>query len=255
MHFSIAATLLIALNPLPLLAFPALSFRGVENRPNAISAQLAWDALLGKRGPATASVALDGPPCDMSLAKMPSAGLALSHVVVGRGTQNYTCASPTDTPKPAGALASLYDASCIAASYPSLLAAMPPVALDNSLPKPVSANKVSKNSITPALAGTHYFTNLTTPFFDMDTALHAYGRGGFAKVAGTPAPEGAPVGPKGRGNGSVPWLKLGSVSADEGWQEVYRVNTAGGQPPSSCEGMPKTFTVEYAAEYWMWKRA
>ncbi len=185
----------------------------------------------------------------------PSADLTLSHVVVGRGTQNYTCASASDAPKAAGALASLYDASCIAASYPSLLAAMPPVALDNSLPKSVSTTKASKNGLTPALAGTHYFTNLTTPFFDMDTALHAYGRGGFAKVAGTPAPEGAPVGPKGRGNGSVPWLKLGGVSADEGWQEVYRVNTAGGQPPSSCEGMPKTFTVEYAAEYWMWKRA
>lgn len=72
MHISMAATLLIALNPLPLLAFPTISSRDVEKRPSAVSAQLAWDALLGKRGPATASVPLDGLPCDMSLAKMPS---------------------------------------------------------------------------------------------------------------------------------------------------------------------------------------
>jgi hypothetical protein len=31
-------------------------------------------------------------------------------------------------------------------------------------------------------------------------------------------------------------------------QEIYRVNTAGGNPPATCAGMPATFEVEYAAE-------
>ncbi len=32
-------------------------------------------------------------------------------------------------------------------------------------------------------------------------------------------------------------------------QEVYRVNTAGWNPPATCAGMKSTFEVQYAAEY------
>lgn len=62
------------------------------------------------------------------------------------------------------------------------------------------------------------------------------------------------------GSKPVPWLKLqtqtpnGDVNpADDlgGVKEVYRVNTAGGAAPSTCNGMPATFEVQYAAEYWI----
>ncbi len=41
----------------------------------------------------------------------------------------------------------------------------------------------------------------------------------------------------------------GASGATGNLQEVYRINTAGGNPPATCEGMKSTFEVQYAAEY------
>lgn len=55
--------------------------------------------------------------------------------------------------------------------------------------------------------------------------------------------------------GAVAWLKLDAKSDDgQIFQEVYRVNTAGGSPPKSCEGMQEAFEVQYAAEYWLFEK-
>lgn len=63
-------------------------------------------------------------------------------------------------------------------------------------------------------------------------------------------------GPGDNGEGAVPWLKL-TAQDPKGQilQEVYRVNTAGGSPPTSCQGMAATFEVQYAAEYWVYEAA
>lgn len=54
----------------------------------------------------------------------------------------------------------------------------------------------------------------------------------------------------------MPWLKLTARSGATGnLEEVYRVNTAGGNPPATCAGMPATFEVQYAAEYWFYQKA
>jgi hypothetical protein len=41
---------------------------------------------------------------------------------------------------------------------------------------------------------------------------------------------------------------------DEGCvaKEIYRINTAGGNPPESCTGQKEAFEVEYSAEYWFY---
>lgn len=57
------------------------------------------------------------------------------------------------------------------------------------------------------------------------------------------------------GYGNVPWLQLQAevVEGSEGIvQEVYRLNTAGGVPPSTCAGQQGSFEVQYAAEYWLY---
>ncbi len=66
------------------------------------------------------------------------------------------------------------------------------------------------------------------------------------------------------GSAAVPWLKLSVVTPDAplvveqvdyrpGVKEVYRVNTAGGNAPSSCVGkVGTTFVQQYAAEYWFY---
>lgn len=53
------------------------------------------------------------------------------------------------------------------------------------------------------------------------------------------------------GTGAVPWLAL--VAKDEypsvGLKEVFRVETAGGNPPKSCAGIEGVISVPYAAAY------
>ncbi|KAM0713473.1 hypothetical protein Q7P37_010435 [Cladosporium fusiforme] len=190
--------------------------------------------------------------CDLKNAVMPAApiplpppasGRMLSHVAIGRGNQNYTCdlSNSTAIPVPAGAVATLFNVSCLAADMPELLARICPIALDLPIPSAQDAN----SPIYQGMSGHHYFTDNTTPFFDLDTGAHAYGNGAFKKGDSTPAPEDSVPGPYGDGNGSVAWLRLDAKTAASGqaFQEVYRLNTAGGQPPKTCQGMPETFEV------------
>lgn len=177
----------------------------------------------------------------------------MSHVSIGRGTQNYTCdlSNSTATPVAIGATASLYNVSCIAANHPALLEMIPGIAIN--LPLPSSSSAMSP--INMDLAGHHYFLDATTPFFNLDTEMHSYGLGAFKKANGSSAPEGSVVGVDGAGMGAVPWLKLTEKVGVEGSQklkEVFRVNTAGGQPPATCQGQQESILVQYAAEYWVY---
>jgi hypothetical protein len=172
-------------------------------------------------------------------------------VAIGRGTQNYTCdaANATATPVPVGAVATLFNVSCIAADMPALLQQLPMIALD--LPVPTSDDPNSP--IVQDMSGHHYFLDDTTPFFNMDTSLHQYGMGAMAKANSSDAPAGAYVGQYGKGDGAVTWLTLDAKS-DGTWKQVYRLNTAGGVPPKMCTDMQPyqaAFEVPYAAEYWL----
>ena len=99
------------------------------------------------------------------------------------------------------------------------------------------------------LSGHHFFTNITTAFFNLDTAEHTWGTVEAKKVSNSSAPANAPRGDNGMG--SVAWLKLSGFEGD--FKEVYRMNTAGGQPPKTCNGTTGTFEVNYAAVYYVWK--
>ena len=156
-------------------------------------------------------------------------------------------------PIAAGALATLFNVSCLAADMPELLARISPIALD--LPIPVAPSTTDPSSpIYQGLSGHHYFRDASTPFFDLDTGAHRYGFGAFKKGDSTPAPKNAMMGPYNEGHGPVAWLRLDAKSEGgdgQVFKEVYRLNTAGGQPPKTCEGMPTAFEVPYAAEYWL----
>ncbi|KAK5134498.1 hypothetical protein LTR08_006415 [Meristemomyces frigidus] len=183
----------------------------------------------------------------------PAPGLSLSHVAIGRGTQNYTCdlSNATAIPVAVGAVATLFNVSCVAASAPDLLAQLPAIALN--LPIPTTTNKAS--AAYQDLSGHHYFTDPTTPFFNLDTPLHTYGTGAFKKANSSAAPPSAPLGQHGTGNGSVAWLKLDAKNtAGQIFQEVYRTTTAGGNPPLVCTDMPAAFEVQYSAAYWLFEQ-
>jgi hypothetical protein len=177
-----------------------------------------------------------------------SAGLTLKHVAIGRGTQNYTCSTTNATAAPVsiGAFATLYNATCVASTYPDLLTALPNVALQFNL---TSNDQATLSPSYLAISGHHYFSNTTTPTFDLDTASLNLGFAPCSKNNTVNAPPGAPLGQGGEGNGSVAWLKLLTRDGSTGnLEEVYRVNTAGGNPPATCAGMPATFEVQYASE-------
>ncbi|KAL8744407.1 MAG: hypothetical protein Q9190_003339 [Brigantiaea leucoxantha] len=200
--------------------------------------------------------------CDMSSATMPSIsglpppsqGLSIYHVGVGRGTQNYTCdpAQPSSTPTAIGALATLYNMTCLSAVAPGAFGRLTRSAILVPAPAP-GQNLFPANA---AVSGHHYFT-AAAPTFNLHTQTANFGID-FAKVdTKVPAPSTAALGSD--GSKAVPWLKLlvqdapaGSLPADtlSGVKEIFRVNTAGGSAPTTCEGQPASFQKEYAAEYW-----
>lgn len=229
------------------------------------------------------------PTCDMSLAKLPvasefhlanvytqkqstnielpapdalpdvSPGLVLKHVAIGRGTQNYTCdtTNTTAAPTAAGAVATLFNASCIAGTYPDLLNMLPRVSMAFNLTASTSGAyaknllPTSSNSrLAPGnyvISGHHYFVDSTTPYFTLDTDTLKLGVIPCSKKAAVSAPADAAKGQL--GESAVPWLKLTAKEGATGrLQEVYRVETAGGSAPSTCAGMPASFQVEYSAQ-------
>jgi hypothetical protein len=170
----------------------------------------------------------------------------LKHVAVGRGTQNYTCDinNATAAPVQIGAMATLFNASCVASTYPDLAIMLTKLALQFNL----TDDEATLGPSNLAISGKHFFTNTTTPFFDLDRPNLELGEAPCAKINSTAAPTDAPKSPNGAT--AVPWLKLQTRNgATGGLQEVFRVETAGGSAPAVCGGMPASFEVQYSAQY------
>ncbi|KAI2471885.1 hypothetical protein F4781DRAFT_428889 [Annulohypoxylon bovei var. microspora] len=200
------------------------------------------------------------PVCDLSKAQMaaaptplpaPSAGLTLKHVAVGRGTQNYTCdtTNATAIPVAVGAVATLFNASCVASTYPDLFQLLPKLALQFNL---TTQEDSLMGPTDLMISGHHFFTDDTTPFFNLDTNKYNLGEAPCSKANQTSAPDDAPRGQQ--GEKAVAWLKLNTRTGATGnLQEVYRINTAGGSPPATCQGQAAAFEVQYSAQYWFWE--
>ncbi|KAF2274617.1 uncharacterized protein EI97DRAFT_94604 [Westerdykella ornata] len=240
MTFTKIISVLLALAPATILAAPTKTADSISD-------------ILARRGlHANVIKILEDGVCDLSNAKMPIAptplpepapGLQLAHVALGRGTQNYTCktASPTETPVAVGAKAQLFNVTCESVRSPAVLADTPALALAHAIPQ----NDVSKRLVS----GHHEFTAAGVPLFVLDTEQHKYGFVLTKKAGASDAPANAPKGINGLG--SVPWLKLTAVEGD--YKEVYRIHTAGGMAPKTCEERQGDFQVEYSTLYYFWK--
>lgn len=94
--------------------------------------------------------------------------------------------------------------------------------------------------------------------FHTDSLVENLGVAKFTTVGAknSTAPASAPKGENGVGNGAVPWLRLPALTGQTGnngdIKAVYRLNTAGGKAPATCESSPAAFSVQYAAEYWFY---
>ncbi|KAL9107468.1 MAG: hypothetical protein Q9227_007665 [Pyrenula ochraceoflavens] len=205
----------------------------------------------------------NAPACDLSTAIMPTgispefpappAGAFLKHVAIGRGTQNYTCANSTAAPAAIGAKAALFNASCVASAYPDILGMLPSLAINVPMPDPFSPQLSTLPPSSIELTGHHYFTNATTPIFNLDiNPTEQYGVAVAQKLLSSTAPLQPPNNGL-QGESPVAWLYLGTLPGTTGGlTQVYRLNTVGGSPPKTCAGMPGAFEVQYAAEYWFW---
>lgn len=139
----------------------------------------------------------------------PSDGLKLKYVVVGRGTQNYTCSTRNHsaTPTATGATATLFDASCLAGQAPEILHSLAPIAADISSTTidflALLTERVASASDASLFLGEHYFTSSGVPFFDLRLSGHQNWI-----AAGKDAAVSAPK------RQDVPWLKLKAVDGE-----------------------------------------
>jgi hypothetical protein len=199
-------------------------------------------------------------------------GLDLKYLAVGRGTQNYTCSPATSTYTNNQAQAVLFDASCLA-DLPLQLALAPLYALAG--PDPVHPNlNVVNSSVAqnkqlvisniaglipkrppPKEIGQHFFrpplpgAAAASPEFTFVSSTGDPNQFTVdAKVHNIPDPLNPTF--------DVDWLDLSSVGGQAGGQaakKVFRVNTAGGQPPKTCNARDPnqaTLLVQYAAIYY-----
>ncbi|KAF8342200.1 uncharacterized protein EI90DRAFT_1313898 [Cantharellus anzutake] len=169
---------------------------------------------------------------------------APEYVMVGYGTQNYTCSS-SGAYSPAGAVAKLYDVSCMA-STPKL-ETVPQLVYDFIETNPTGRTPLAGLDLSrPSIH--HYFVNNgaggINPRFDLEPngALVAFSV--MKKVQDVPDPENS--------KGNVDWLLLQNVNGTLA-KSIYRVSTYFGQPPkSTCTSGPADVTIPYAALYYFY---
>jgi len=173
-----------------------------------------------------------------------------SFVLLGVGVQNYTC-SAAGTYASIGAVADLYDLSCLSA-VPSAFNAIQDQAFavwNASRSTAIPRLGASANGCSP-LMGAHYFVTSPSgtglsPVWDFRGASAKGNPNAFvlaAKVGDLPAPT---------GHQDVDWLQLKNVSGELA-TSVYRTNTRGGQPPASCTTGSAPISVKYTSKYWLY---
>lgn len=110
--------------------------------------------------------------------------------------------------------------------------------------------------------GLHYFyPDATTAVFDVNEIAVDAKKGRFVgkKSENITAPTDADAGVAPDAFGAVDWLKLvskdgvktasGETFASNGYKAVYRVRTAGGKSPATCQGRPAHYEILYATQY------
>jgi hypothetical protein len=194
--------------------------------------------------------------CSISTAKLslPSNQTALvpptsapHFIALGVGVQNYTCNATSLTYTNVGAVAELFDIQCLYGTnvfesittdvfkawsiVPSFLTTQAVIAVLGS---------------APTVLGQHYFIpNSPAPSPKWDFTSDAEKGNPEAFVVG------ASVGsiPSPASKDDINWVQLKKVEGELA-DSVYRVETAGGQPPASCTAGAPLLSVKYTAQYW-----
>jgi len=187
--------------------------------------------------------ALPDIPANQTLVSL-TAGLKTQFVGLGMGVQNYTC-SAAGTYVTAGAVATLYDVSCLVNT--PLFKQLPSMAYAVSQRVAATAAITKQLGGPPIKLGEHIFVpnpngvaGAISPFFDLTSSQKTPSSVLAAKVGDLPAPT---------GKDDVDYLELKRISGTIGAQ-VFRLDTKAGTPPASCTPGSPLISVPYAANYW-----
>lgn len=135
----------------------------------------------------------------------PETNGTLAYVALGHGTQNYTCAdsSSSSVPTATGALATMFDASCIANDInllTDLAVAFSKLPHDTIVLAGLTLKQLTGSSEGLVLAE-HFFSDSTTPSFD----FRPFGNSKWVQMKKLESVAAPPTAI----SGSVQWLKLG----------------------------------------------
>lgn len=199
---------------------------------------------------------------------LPAPSGDVKFVTLGLGFQNYTCTSTgtyVQSVVSAGAIASLYDITSTVSMMPGDAATRTSLRAFETCLKMTKCTPTTQNGYCDSChniaaaayrrndAGEHFFDQMSgsqTPNFDIKEA------GMFLSVkksAGCKAPADSYTGQNGLG--TVDWLYLidNGLGRSKGLSSVYRVQTAGGVAPKTCDKAGSVLQVPYAAEYWFYQ--
>lgn len=187
-------------------------------------------------------------------------GLQLKYVLLGVGTQNYTCnGNETAAPGTTGAVAKLYDIGTRLNRDPLApwkISSISGLALSlSSFPNLLDGYLMLEGY--NEWMGNHFFTQMdattSIPTFYLDhVKATPFPIAMVTKKNAVDAPKSACPGTK--NEGAIQWLQLvdeKGLSAG-GVNTVYRVETAGGNKPAVCKDQKATFEVPYTAQYWVY---
>ncbi|KAG1862800.1 hypothetical protein DFJ58DRAFT_775198 [Suillus subalutaceus] len=194
--------------------------------------------------------------CDLSCARLQvpanqtqliAPTYAPSFIGIGVGTQNYTCNATESTYALVGAVAELFDSSCLYGT-PTFESA-PTTVYDVWS----ATTGITIQEVITMMGLTHDSTVLGQHYYVLNPV------GGTSHHLGVTA---------GNSNAYVIGAKIGDlpssnssnidnlmVKAVEGELavEVFRVDTNGGQPPTKCVAGDSNITVKYTAQYWFFQ--
>ncbi|KAJ7800624.1 hypothetical protein B0H14DRAFT_2529358 [Mycena olivaceomarginata] len=169
-------------------------------------------------------------------------------ILLGVGIQNYTCSGTTFAS--IGAVASLFDISCL---YHKEFATVQTTAFniwENAAPD-VPATAIGRPVGAPHLDGFHYFVTSPSgtgisPKWDFTSRKFAGNATAFvlgAKTGDILAPTDPAT--------NIDWLQLAAVQGELA-SEIFRVDTVGGQPPTSCVAGDAPISVKYTSKYYLY---
>ncbi|KAF7332934.1 hypothetical protein MVEN_02399300 [Mycena venus] len=204
---------------------------------------------LDARGCDTSKAAIDLPANQTALVAPTTNPL---FVMLGVGVQNYSCSSTTSTYTSIGAVASLFDISCLETQPQFATIQTTAFNVWSKIPSSVSATSIDSTVGAPFLLGFHYFVPspsgtgispkwdfTSTGSFAGDATAYVIG----AKVGDIAAPTGSTT--------NVDWLALNGIQGSLA-SKIFRIDTVGGQPPTSCVPGSAPISVKYTAKYFLY---